>query len=291
MAYACVVGLPLLLWLGYIRWRVGPADAGFGNFTWPAAGWVLKWIEIGKEFTRAPEFTGLIITTLLATIGLTVQVAYFFSRWDPRDPWWRIGAVYGLMLLFLGTSVWEGHPGAATRVMLPLGLAFVVRTVRQAASPKWIFLGSLSVFAGITALWSVPRPIHEFAAGRTANGSFTASLGAGWFPVEHGKKTHWAWSGKTGEVQLDVWRAKQTVANLQFHLRAIARRTIEIKQDNTVLWRGVVDTTRQLVEIPVGVITSGRVVVEITTTALPILENSSEDARALSIAIYDVRVE
>ena len=30
--------LPLLLWILYIRWKVGPADQGFGNFTWPVVG-------------------------------------------------------------------------------------------------------------------------------------------------------------------------------------------------------------------------------------------------------------
>ena len=34
---------PLALWLGYVLWRVGPADAGWANFTWPGVGLVEKW--------------------------------------------------------------------------------------------------------------------------------------------------------------------------------------------------------------------------------------------------------
>lgn len=43
-------------------------------------------------------------------------------RW--RDPWWRVGIAYAGLMLVLGPAVWEGHPGAVTRILLPMTFAF-----------------------------------------------------------------------------------------------------------------------------------------------------------------------
>lgn len=139
--------LPLALWLGYVRWRLGPADQGFGNFTWPVTAWIDKWVEVIAAFPRHPDFRWLVTTTLLATVGLTAQAAYVLRR-APDDAWWRLGAMQVLMMALLGTAVWEGHPGAATRVLLPLGIVFAVLAVRDRASWRWLFAGGLVVFAG-----------------------------------------------------------------------------------------------------------------------------------------------
>ncbi|MEO5959625.1 MAG: hypothetical protein ABIZ49_03825, partial [Opitutaceae bacterium] len=192
-ARAIAVAVPLALWIGYVRWKAGPANQGFGNFSWPATAWVEKWLATVAEFSRAPQFTWLIATTLLATMGLTVQAVYFLRRWMPGDAWWRMGAVFSLLMLLLGWSVWEGHPGAATRVLLPLGLAFAVQTVRRRESAAWLIAGNLSVFAGVLALWSVPRPVDEFAAGRSGGGSYVARLGEGWSGTERNARDVWAW--------------------------------------------------------------------------------------------------
>ena len=40
---ALLVAAPLAAWLVYIRWRLGPTTAGWGNFTLPGAGLIEKW--------------------------------------------------------------------------------------------------------------------------------------------------------------------------------------------------------------------------------------------------------
>ena len=60
---------------------------------------------------------GLTSSDVLDTaLALTVQAVYLVRRPRGNDAWWRAGAMWVLMMALLGTSVWEGHPGAATRV-------------------------------------------------------------------------------------------------------------------------------------------------------------------------------
>jgi len=82
---------------------------------------------------RHTEFPLLVWTTLLAVAGLTAQALFILRFPRPADPWWRLGAVYTLLLSFLGTPVWEGFPGAATRVLLPLNVACNVLALRRRA--------------------------------------------------------------------------------------------------------------------------------------------------------------
>ena len=58
--------------------------------------------------------------TLDATLALTVQMLFFFARWRPKEIWWRVGAMFAVMMAFLAEPVWEGYPGAFTRVLGPM---------------------------------------------------------------------------------------------------------------------------------------------------------------------------
>ena len=81
---ALVVALPLAAWLAYVRFRVGPTDAGWANFTLPGAGLVEKW---SASFTALSTVADqpLAWTTLLATLALTTQAAFFVTRWRLAD--------------------------------------------------------------------------------------------------------------------------------------------------------------------------------------------------------------
>ena len=73
--------------------------------------------------------------TLAATFSLVVQAVFFVVHRRAAEPWWRVGAIYMGLMVCLGPSVWAGFPGAATRVLLPLTLAFNVLAVRGRAAP------------------------------------------------------------------------------------------------------------------------------------------------------------
>ena len=290
-ARALTVGVPLVLWIGYVRWKAGPADPGFGNFSWPLAGWAEKWIDTVADYARAPDFTWLITTTLLATAGLTAQAAYFVRHRAPADAWWRLGAVFVVLEIMLGWSVWEGHPGAATRVLLPLGLAFAVRAARQRAAWGWLVMGNLTVFAGALALWSPPQPANEFATGRTGGGSFVAQLGEGWFGPERNRSNLWAWTARGGRIELELWRAGKEPARVTVGLRAASPRTVEIRQGAAVLWRGEVGVARQNVTFTAENTGGQRTALEFRSEAPPVPEAPTPGARELGFAVYNLRIE
>jgi hypothetical protein len=174
---------PLFAWLTYVRWRVGPADQGWSNLTIPGAGLVEKWCE-ALVSTQTLNDPLLAWTTVLATVGVTVQAVFVVLHRKFDDRWWRVGAAYVVLMLFLGKAVWEDFPGAAMRVLLPLTLAFNVLAHRWRASLAWLVVGNLGVFAGLIALRDSPFVGQELAAVRSGDVAAIVRPGEGWYAVE-----------------------------------------------------------------------------------------------------------
>jgi hypothetical protein len=287
---ATVVVSPLLLWMFYIRWKVGGADHGFGNFTWPVTGWIEKGAQTFADYVRHPNFRWLNTTTMLALIGLTVQAAYLLRRWHRDDPWWRVGMSGVAMMAMLGTAVWEGHPGAATRVLLPMGIAFGVLAVRQRASWAWVLAGSLTVLSGVQALWRVPEDPRELAAGKFDHGAYVARLGSGWYGAERHGRSAWAWSSGEGKLMVDTSPRSNEPVRVRLKVRAIAPRELQIRDEDAVVWQGPIGAKLEWIEINALTRAHGRALLEFRSDAPPVRENDHPDARALGFAVYGVEV-
>ena len=286
-----LVGLPLFAWMVYVHWKAGPAAQGFGNFTWPVVGWIEKGTDTLADFVRVPDYRWLNTTTLLALVALTVQAAYFLRRWRPGDAWWRIGVSGVAMMALLGTSVWEGHPGAATRVLLPMGVAFAVLAIRERAGWTWIATGSLTVFSGVVALWQVPVDPLEFAAGRSDRGAYLAHLGTGWYGAEHQGRNVWAWSA--GHATLTLKTAPRTIEprRVGLKLRAISPREIKIRAGDALLWQGRAEEKLEWIEFDAPARAVGPLTLDLRTDGLPVPENKNPDARQLGFAVYGLSVK
>lgn len=283
--------VPLALWLGYVRWRLGPADQGFGNFTWPVVAWIDKWVEVIAAFPRHPDFRWLVTTTFLATVGLTAQAAYVLRRARPDDAWWRLGAAQVLLMALLGTAVWEGHPGAATRVLLPLGIVFAVLAVRDRASWRWLVAGGLVVFAGVEALRDVPAAPREISAGRFTGGSYSARLADGW----HGREQHgnsvWAWSVGAAAVEIETAGLPADArVKVRLEMRGISARPLEVWQGESRVWTGEISTARAWIELPpLKKPPAGDLRLELRSPAGPVAEGVG-GGRSLSFALSGVKV-
>lgn len=287
---AAAAALPLAAWMGYVRTRTGPSDAGFGNFSWPVAGWLEKWGEVAGDYVRHPQFAWLITTTLLATIALTAQAAFLLRRVRLEEPWWRLGATGVAMMALLGTAVWEGHPGAATRVLLPLTVAVAVLQVRTRAAWGWIAAGGLSVCSGILALWHVPHAEREIAAGTFAGGSYVARIETGWFGVERARGTAWAWAEHRGEVSLEWAPAGATPRRVRLRLAALTTRPVEVRQGDALGWRGEVGPRAAWVEVPVSSSAPGTLHLAVSSPAPGQPEGTQVGARRLGFALRGVEV-
>lgn len=285
-----LIAAPLALWLVYLRTVLGPTDSGLWNFTLPLAGWAAKWGEALQRLREEPDHV-LALSVLLAHVALTVQAVYLL--WRPRvtDRWWRLGVAYGALMLLLGSAVWAGHPGAATRVLLPLTLAFNVLAVTARAAAGWLVAGNLSVLSGVLVLWVVPQSTRELAAGRLDGGSYVVHTDERWYPAEHGRTRTWAWSPTGGGLRLDFHPAADGVRPVRLAVLGLTPRALEIRQNGQVLWRGEVGEKLRWIELPGLVVVRGRAELALHSPGPPGRENAADGGRALGLAIYGVRFD
>ncbi|TVR51288.1 MAG: hypothetical protein EA425_07465 [Puniceicoccaceae bacterium] len=166
IAYAALVALPMLLWMVWLGSRFGfDSMGGARNFALPG-------VELGAKITdtartlidRGRPWPGF--WTLLA---LLAQIAWLLVRFVPRLPWWRIGAVFAVLALFLGEAVFEGYIGAYARAVLPLTFAFNLLLVPTRLGWAFLILGNLSILAFLPSLRvHEPWPAHRLYEERGA---------------------------------------------------------------------------------------------------------------------------
>lgn len=288
--WLALVAAPLALWLVYLRSVLGPTEPGPANFTLPLAGWAAKWGEAVHRLRTEPD-RYLALTVLLAHVALTVQAGYLLLRPKPPDRWWRLGVAYGGLMLLLGTAVWEGHPGAATRVLLPMTLAFNVLAVSARAAAGWLVAGNLSVWSGVLVLWVVPQSTHELAAGRLDGGSYVVHTDDRWHPAERGRTRTWAWGVTDGSLRFDFQPASDGVRKAQLAVLGLTPRPLEVRQGGRVLWRGEIGEKLQWIELPAMAVERGRAELELHSPVPAGRENADAGGRALGFAVYGVRLD
>jgi hypothetical protein len=146
-----LIALPLLIWFDYLYslyrgtlFTTGRVMAG--PLEWYLWRWRAVWPDILTDAWHAgSRFSFLIL------VSMSVQALFLFAwpRW--KDPWWRLGFAYAVLMIFFGRPLWESDPGGL-RVVLPMTMAFNVLLV-QVHRP-WLFwplvvMGNLSVLYGL----------------------------------------------------------------------------------------------------------------------------------------------
>ena len=142
MVSAFLIVAPVALWLDYLRsiFRDTVLTSG-GAVTWPFTVFADQWWTIVRAGLRAvPRHFGHVA----ALLSLTVQIVYLIARARPRNPWWRLGIAYAVLLVSVSPAVWEGNPGAATRAILPLTLAFNMLLPSTRSFWAWLLAGNLT---------------------------------------------------------------------------------------------------------------------------------------------------
>ncbi len=193
--------LPLLVWVIYLRWRLGPAnETGLNNFTLPLAGLAEKWGAVANAMMEHPG-RAVSRATLAVTLALTVQFLFFVLRWRPREIWWRVGATFAVLLMFISTPVWEGFPGAAARVLLPMTLAFNVLVPRGARWFAVLLAGNLTVLAAFNE-FSPPREFYTVEAPGELISALKIERTGGWYGAEGSGGLRWRWSSGQSELRI-----------------------------------------------------------------------------------------
>ncbi len=239
-----IAALPCMLWSWYVQKQTGVIASGGSAFSAPFAAYIDKWIECISNFHNS-QFLWLKITTLLAHIGLTVQVTTLALRRDWSNPAWRYGAAFLLLFALLSTPVWEGHPGAATRVLLPISLAFCLCVPRTRQGFLLLCLGNLSLFSGLELVRHQPKHA-EFDRARAHAISVVAEADTRWHEAEADLFNEWRWAKGNAAIQIKHFGDKPALLTLVFDLRSRTPREIRIIQGERELWRGTFADSRWL---------------------------------------------
>lgn len=160
---AVMVVLPILVWQDYL-WSIyrSTSLAGGDQLSLPLSGYVGNW-RADIQGVLHGGLTAPSVQALLVVVALTVQLLFLVrTRSEWRTPWWRLAASYAVLMLIVDRVVWDGYPGAITRIVLPLTAGFNVLLTKT--SPKyfwaWCVAGNLHL---VPALHAMPFPIISAA--------------------------------------------------------------------------------------------------------------------------------
>lgn len=240
--------VPLVLWLVYIALNVDgkAADLGARNFDVPFAAYGRKWGDVLASLPEVSAMNTWPLWGLLMLVALTVQFLYLVLRPQWNQAWWRVGLSFAVLMIFLGDAVWEGYPGAASRVLLPMQLAF---NVLVPAGRGWwavLVLGNLTMLAAPAALEAptgqgyVVRGPDELVYG-SGRQKFAVDFGNQWHGVERKNNDYWVWSGGPAALTLHNPQAVPLVLRLRFALTVNARRGLWLRLNGTTLWTTELD--------------------------------------------------
>jgi hypothetical protein len=242
--------LPFALWLYYIQSTVGPAvNVGARNFDWPLLGYGRKWHDIWLGLFNPANWhygwyrCGPLLSGLMM-VALTVQGGFLLCRPAPRRAWWRVGLSFAVLMLVLGDAVWEGFPGAASRVLLPMQLAFNVLVPYGRRWLPVLILGNLTLVLAPTALepplgdsYKLQGPEQLVEQGE--NGLFRIQYSRDWYQSEKVGDHYWRWCGPAATVTLINPHAFPIEAGMTFILSSLGPKTVTITTAaHEVLWQG-----------------------------------------------------
>ena len=138
---------PFLLWHSYVNTVFSSHSGISGNLTLPFVA-IAQAIGGSVEAIADGDFGVRYTFRLVAIVGFIVQVGYLLIHRQPDKLWWRVGIVYGVLLLCLGDFVWHGF-WAVCRSVLPLTFAFNILLAKD-TQKFWIIwiLGNVTIIHG-----------------------------------------------------------------------------------------------------------------------------------------------
>lgn len=288
---------PLALWVTYIALFVGgkAGDPGARNFDLPFAAYGRKWHEVLESLPDVSAVNAWPLWGLLMLVALTVQFLFLVLRPQWTQAWWRIGLSFAVLMIFLGDAVWEGYPGAACRVLLPMLLAF---NVLVPAGRGWwavLVLGNLTLLAAPAALESptgdgyVIRGRDELVYG-SGRQKFTIEFADEWYPVERHNNDYWAWSSGSATLTVLNPQTMPVQTSLRFTMNVNAPRNVRLRLNGTSLWATEMSDRSSLnVTLNEIVLPPGKSTLEFLTDTPPSLVGS--DPRLLAFRVQNLRLD
>ena len=159
LAAALICVIPIALWFDYLRSIYGAAAfSGGGHIAVPLSG--LWWkLQASATELAANGFTVKTMANMASLGGFFAQVAalVWCTRTGLRErsmasSWFQVAWVFLLLGLVAHRVVWDGSPGAFTRVTLPLAVGVNALMALAPRAPWWLIIGAnLGVGSGLMA--------------------------------------------------------------------------------------------------------------------------------------------
>jgi len=247
LARLALVLLPLAAWMLYLRHVLGRGnDIGDPrNFAPPFAALAEK-LQQSVGQLMAEGYPSVAKFDLLVIAGLLAQFFFFAFRRRWHDPWWRLGACYAALMVFLGDAVWENYPCAAARVLLPMTLAFNILVPRGRWWMLLLAIGNLGVLASPDIY--KPPGRESFVV----EGSRDLRINPGdrhvveaiydprnWWAPERSRWEFWRWGLGDGTVTIRNPQPFTIVAKVKFRLRSADGRAAIVAREGRVLWQAM----------------------------------------------------
>jgi hypothetical protein len=291
-----LVALPLALWMCYLSLRLGPVmDAGFRNFDWPFVAYVRKWQQVLADLPDASWLSMGNLWAFLTMVALTVQLLFLVLRpkWD--QAWWRVGVSFALLMMVLGDAVWEGYPGAASRVLLPMQVAFNVLVPVGRWWRVLLVAGNLTMLAAHSEL---QPPLSEgYVMGgnsslfsTSAGRAMTLEYANGWYAAEGGANFYWCWARGGAEHKIQNPHPFAVRARLRFSVFAAGRRSVRLVLNGEEIWETRLGED-QLVTVSLSALQlkPGKNSLEWQTDAPPV--QVSSDPRELAFVVQNLHLD
>ncbi len=295
-----LVVAPLAIWMVTLKlWLGSGGDAGARNFAWPGAAYVNKWAETAAIF-KTEDAGSIGVWSTLTLIALTTQWLFFALRPRWSELWWRVGASYAVLMVVLGDAVWEGYPGAASRVLLPMTLAFNMLLPR---GRKWwalLLLGNLTVFFSSDTLKPPGRETFRLEGPRElrmveATGRAVEALFADdhWFQPERSQFDYWRWSRGDADLVFRNPHPFPVAADISFDLKSRDERHVIVRaagRDGVVLWQGESVQTMCAVRVDDVRLAPGDTVWHFDSDRAPEFP-SNGDPRKVAFSLRNLRIQ
>jgi hypothetical protein len=204
--------------------------------------------------------------------------------------------VFSVMMIFLGEAVWEGYPGAASRVLLPMTLAFNILLPRGGRWWVVFVLGNFALFASPDVLRAPGRESYQVEGERSLRmvsetGQLVeAVFDNNWYPPERSRLEYWRWSNGPATVTLRNPHPFPILATVSFGIRTKDARTVGVWQGTYARWERKL-SPGELREVKVRNmrLEPGDTVWRLETDR-PGTFPDSDDRRRLAISLRDLKI-